>query len=948
MKLSRNIFTKSILTILIVAICFGTIQVPRAEAYDTQQRQSDIDYISKHIGTTNPDDLGTSVTSAKAKYLKLRTSFNVVLTAKTKLDKSNASQADKNAMNAVFTNIKAEMDGVYKAYMLILGYDRDGKKMLTDLKEGSILVKGCTTFNGIFGEKTDKYGEPMSFCGKEFNDDYRYKAFNQNHDYIAPRDFYGYQVQAQEILNRNPDVVVSNDDVTKAEAKAKREVPQAALESCVYSVGINIGTCLTMAVGWVIYMIVTMLYWLVEFGGFLLNFAIKYSVIDLKTNLDGISSIGSLWVMARDVANLGFIFLLLYVAVATILDLGVNWKQTLRKIIIAAILINFSLFITKLILDLSNIVTLAFYNQIGAQTGISNVFMNMLGLSTLQEVSSETVNAWSQSWSTLAAYGLGSIVILFTVAFSFITAAWLFILRYAIIILLLIASPLAFASQAFPNLNNQFKKWWTALMSQALFPVIYMVFLWITLRVGTELLGTMAEDGERRSIAETFVLDGTDANSFAPFMKFLIIMIILNAGLMLAKSQAEKVGKDAGKLMKMGTGYIEGYRNRIKNSAIGVAQRNLVNRPLKNIRSGYNNTIATRGKNLVDGAKFIAKNPGKVALGVAASPAIAAYRGVKYAGKAAAIGLDRTINDTLKTGENLKAKGTENLAEYDKYTKGRKRDLNNTEQAYEDNQTFNSALKKEFKDLKEADRDLIIALDKVAGRISVKELEEKGYDDILKNPALLAMLDVNKFKSVLESKELDLNDDQKKALRDKRKLAQTEWATHPTFGRLTNKQQEDMFAAPADKKPKYGSFTEKVGKMKSPDVAELSPEVLTTMAENSLLNRSDFDQIISKGTLTRPEKDKIREIVSKKYSGDGTPANPGMRTEIEAAVDRAVREHEARTGKPVTAKQRKSIRISDRHVVGATQAEKEATAILYQRVREQNDILFNSEKGLNF
>ena len=60
-----------------------------------------------------------------------------------------------------------------------------------------------------------------------------------------------------------------------------------------------------------------------------------------------------------------FIFILLYAAISTILQYGnYQLKNVLAKIIIAALLINFSLMIGKMVIDASHILAWEFYNRI--------------------------------------------------------------------------------------------------------------------------------------------------------------------------------------------------------------------------------------------------------------------------------------------------------------------------------------------------------------------------------------------------------------------------------------------------------------------------------------------------------------------------------------------------------------------------------------------------------
>jgi len=96
--------------------------------------------------------------------------------------------------------------------------------------------------------------------------------------------------------------------------------------------------------------------------GLLLNGAM-YLTVHMKDVLAGIPVVDAGWVIFRDVANMLFIFVLLYIAIATILNVA-DTKKMLTTVIVTALLVNFSLFLTKVVVDASNVVALAFYNKI--------------------------------------------------------------------------------------------------------------------------------------------------------------------------------------------------------------------------------------------------------------------------------------------------------------------------------------------------------------------------------------------------------------------------------------------------------------------------------------------------------------------------------------------------------------------------------------------------------
>lgn len=73
------------------------------------------------------------------------------------------------------------------------------------------------------------------------------------------------------------------------------------------------------------------------------------------------------WQITRDFANIFFILILLLIALSLVLDIEIghaNPKKMLASLVVVALVINFSFFITEVIIDLSNSLALVFYNQV--------------------------------------------------------------------------------------------------------------------------------------------------------------------------------------------------------------------------------------------------------------------------------------------------------------------------------------------------------------------------------------------------------------------------------------------------------------------------------------------------------------------------------------------------------------------------------------------------------
>lgn len=103
--------------------------------------------------------------------------------------------------------------------------------------------------------------------------------------------------------------------------------------------------------------------------------------LTLNSNLYKSGFISSAWEVVRDLSNIFFILVLLYIAIKVILGLGgSDVKKMIVNVIIMALLINFSMFFTKVIIDASNTLALVFYNKLNVVTKVNGVQENYIPL----------------------------------------------------------------------------------------------------------------------------------------------------------------------------------------------------------------------------------------------------------------------------------------------------------------------------------------------------------------------------------------------------------------------------------------------------------------------------------------------------------------------------------------------------------------------------------------
>lgn len=277
------------------------------------------------------------------------------------------------------------------------------------------------------------------------------------------------------------------------------------------------------------------------------DLVIKLSVVDFGTYVDNIRAIQVGWATLRNLANVFFIFIILFIALKTILQLtGGGEKQLLAKIIIVALLINFSAFFTKLVIDTSNVVANQFYSEITVGGSIATKLIGGIGIAeSLTKPSSDGdfktgFGALVDTFENLSIIRpFGQVFLLIITIVVFIAGSIMFMIRTVMLIILIILSPLAFMAYAVPGLQGQASKWWHRLLNEAFFAPLFLFFIFVvvkmiespTFKLGS-LYGNLAEQGLVTAI-----------NSF-------IVCGLMIASLIIAKNLGAKTASGALNLLK--------------------------------------------------------------------------------------------------------------------------------------------------------------------------------------------------------------------------------------------------------------------------------------------------------------------------------------------------------------------------------------------------------------
>ena len=293
----------------------------------------------------------------------------------------------------------------------------------------------------------------------------------------------------------------------------------------------NFGACFARGLGYVFLKILT---YLVSFAGQIFDLAVKFSLFEMGILIGQANSgINIAWGTIRDLGNILFIFMLLWVSIKNILQID-DAKKFIPTLILAALLVNFSLFFTKVIIDTSNIVAVQFYSSITkdlpAGTGISGAFMEKWDAETMFTGKEAGGTAWGvtvQLWATAA--------LVFVMFFIFLQASFLFIVRTAVLIFLLPFSPIMFLGTILPRLKKFTDKWWEELICNSLSAPIYFLLIWVSLQILSSI--SVAKPGKGINDALTGLGGyGTSmTESTGIIFNYLLVCVFLIASYRMAK-----------------------------------------------------------------------------------------------------------------------------------------------------------------------------------------------------------------------------------------------------------------------------------------------------------------------------------------------------------------------------------------------------------------------------
>jgi hypothetical protein len=282
------------------------------------------------------------------------------------------------------------------------------------------------------------------------------------------------------------------------------------------------------------------------------------------------------WTAVRDFSNMFFIFALLYIAILTILGLaGSNTKRWVAHLIIGALLINFSLFATKVVIDAGNVLAVGFWEKLKSDQGSEEInsaaahFMQGFKIQSAYSNTDAKANGGAgetlpMDSSTRALIFFGGAIMMFIAGYLFLAGAIMMIVRTVTLILLMIFSPFAFLGFSLPKGGGFAHTWLNKLIGSTFVAPAFIFMLYLNALIISSLDDEKLASAAGSNASAAFL--GSAAN-FPVILNFVTMAILLLSSMTVANAVSSGAGTQAGSLSKK----LLGYGGGLAVGAAGIA-----------------------------------------------------------------------------------------------------------------------------------------------------------------------------------------------------------------------------------------------------------------------------------------------------------------------------------------------------------------------------------------
>jgi hypothetical protein len=238
-------------------------------------------------------------------------------------------------------------------------------------------------------------------------------------------------------------------------------------------------TCAIPGIGWIVCPVLNLLAQLVDGAYSFVAALLKVQPVVMNPD----SGLFKAWSVMRNFANIAFVIAFLFIIFSQVTSFGISnygIKRMLPRLVIAAILVNISFWICSLAVDLSNIGGASLkglFDGIGQGLSLPNTDNGFNSGTQWQGIVGGLLGGSVLVGAALY-IGLSALIpIILACLIAILSVFLVLVIRQALIVLLIVISPLAFVAYLLPNTESLFTRWrrlFTTLL--VLYPVVSILF----------------------------------------------------------------------------------------------------------------------------------------------------------------------------------------------------------------------------------------------------------------------------------------------------------------------------------------------------------------------------------------------------------------------------------------------------------------------------------------
>ncbi len=316
----------------------------------------------------------------------------------------------------------------------------------------------------------------------------------------------------------------------------------------------TLGGLLLSIVNIILGIILGILRWIIWVIGAVIAVPLLESTLEMQVGEAAGSTILTGWTFVRDVVNMFFILFLIIIGFGTILKFeNYSYKKLLVNLIVMAMLVNFSLVIGRIVLQVMDAAQFNFLpagdmpGQPAGTTGVNYLFKNLSTVHLFSVGDGFRSFGFDADKATAATFTLlFQFLLELGVIITFTAMAIFMLIRTVALWILLILAPAAYALFVLPATKGLAKQWWSTFLKYALFGPILAFFLRLTLELYRNGLRIIPGQGgawtDRDIITQLNDLARSGNFTFAQALDLILVYVLVLAFLWAGMIAARSMG----------------------------------------------------------------------------------------------------------------------------------------------------------------------------------------------------------------------------------------------------------------------------------------------------------------------------------------------------------------------------------------------------------------------